>query len=716
MGERMIPGALGTVRVFVYIAPGADPTTASSSWTFYDVTDDVMFRDPVSVSIGRSDEQSQAQPSSCSFTLLNDSGDYTPRRPAGAYYPNMRLGFPVKIVTNTPALGDVTEFAGYVDELAPSWDASQRVPVVKVSCKGIIHRLQQGNAVVQSAATRGALDESFRGSVAAYWPVTDGANATLVGSGLSGGAPMQVDVGMSFETYSGFPGSEPIAEFDAGSNLHGDVNNALADTFGDAYFRCLLHSAGALTDQVTMMQWRFVGGTIGRAAIKYRTGGGLSFHLYNTSDVEVHTSGAVAFGVDNKAFYLALDLTQDGADIDYAFVTANVGEIEAGVTATVAGFTLGRMTHYDVGANGTMTGWAIGHIGVANDVDWLFDSFDVVNAYALESASARMTRVAQETGVAITTSGSSSMTMGSQPLGTVMDAVRDIESTDHGVLFDGYTFGLNYHFRSSRENAQVDLALDIRNGQVMPPFEPLENTRLVVNDVTVRQTAGTQARRVQDEGEPYAPTGTGGVGYFSTEVSVNTSYGPDLANHAGWLLHQGTFDGDRFPSLELDFVAAPSLLNTWLSSSPIGSRVTVTGLPSQGGSDPDLFVEGYVLLVSPTHYSASLNLSPATPYGVGELASTTGDTDSYLMRYDTGGSTLNASATPSGTTLSVAGSPLWTTVADDFPLDIEVRGYRMRVTSISGSSSPQTFTVQSIPASLPSGSPVTLYQTPVLGL
>jgi hypothetical protein len=40
-----------------------------------------------------------------------------------------------------------------------------------------------------------------------------------------------------------------------------------------------------------------------------------------------------------------------------------------------------------------------------------------------------------------------------------------------------------------------------------------------------------------------------------------------------------------------------------------------------------------------------------------------------------------------------AASPLWTTNAADFPFDINVAGERMTVTNISGSSSPQTFTI-----------------------
>ncbi|WP_129308002.1 hypothetical protein [Streptomyces sp. L2] len=68
------------------------------------------------------------------------------------------------------------------------------------------------------------------------------------------------------------------------------------------------------------------------------------------------------------------------------------------------------------------------------------------------------------------------------------------------------------------------------------------------------------------------------------------------------------------------------------------------------------------------------------------------------MHVDTDGSELAADATSTATSLSVAttGGPVWvdsTTFPAEFPFDITVGGERMRVTGISGTASPQTFTV-----------------------
>lgn len=691
MTEKLIPVQLfGTpiadAKVGVYIAPGADVSTASSGWTFTDITTDVLFKNLVTLSLGRSDEQSQAQTASCSFTVLNDTGNYTPRRPAGAYYPNMRVGFPVKVEVVSASTGTVQLFTGYVDELAPSWDASMSVPTVNVTAKGTIQRLQQGNQPLRTAVETIAYDATLINTVASYWPLTDGETSSQAGSGLSNGAALKVSGGtMDFAAFDGFPGSDPIAEFGAGANLHGDIDNSRADTTGAVFFRCMLHVGSALTDTTTMMQWLFTGGTVSRAEIRYRTAGGVQLRVFDQSGGTLYDSGAVAFGIDANDLFIAMEFTQNGANIDVLLYIAKLGTFLAGTNSTtILTQTIGRLRHYDVGGSGTMTGWGIGHVGVSNDIDWMFNSFQILEAYESETVQDRIERVCDEAGVPVTIVGGASTNMDSQPKGTLIDVLRDCEATDHGVLYDGLGFGVVYVCRAALENSAVDLALSIADRDVMPPFEPLENTRLTVNDVTVRRSGGGSGRLTQDDG-PYA---TQDVGVFASEYTVNVPNDYEVLNHAGWLLHLGTVDVDRFSSLNLDFTASPRIARTWLSSIGIGSRVTVTGLPTNGGTDPDLFVEGYSMTIGPKDWNVSVNCSPSVAYGVGELASSSGDTDEFLARIDPVSSTVETTAAQGTTSLRLSAGQLWTTRADDFPLNLDLLGYKVPVSSIVG---PWTF-------------------------
>lgn len=91
------------------------------------------------------------------------------------------------------------------------------------------------------------------------------------------------------------------------------------------------------------------------------------------------------------------------------------------------------------------------------------------------------------------------------------------------------------------------------------------------------------------------------------------------------------------------------------------------------------------------------------------------------MRIDTDGSRLARSIDPSATTLSVATDrgPRWVDSArqpSEFPFRIQVDGEVMTVTAISGSSSPQTFTVTRSAGSRAhdSGAPVCLAEPTVL--
>ncbi len=69
---------------------------------------------------------------------------------------------------------------------------------------------------------------------------------------------------------------------------------------------------------------------------------------------------------------------------------------------------------------------------------------------------------------------------------------------------------------------------------------------------------------------------------------------------------------------------------------------------------------------------------------------------------------------------AAAGSPLWTTTAGDWPFDIEVGGERMTVTAVTGTSSPQTFTVtrsvNSVVKSQYAGTDVRLFQPAILSM
>jgi hypothetical protein len=123
--------------------------------------------------------------------------------------------------------------------------------------------------------------------------------------------------------------------------------------------------------------------------------------------------------------------------------------------------------------------------------------------------------------------------------------------------------------------------------------------------------------------------------------------------------------------------------------------------------------QGFTETLTNFGYSITANCTPESPQHLGVYGGATGNVES---RYSSDGSTLAAPAAAGDTSLSVAtpSGPLWTTSGGDVPFDLRIRGERITVTAISGSSSPQTFTVtravNGISLNHPAGSTVGLWR------
>uniref|UniRef100_UPI000592B1C1 hypothetical protein n=1 Tax=Nocardiopsis salina TaxID=245836 RepID=UPI000592B1C1 len=62
-----------------------------------DISGDVRAEEPVQITRGRADEASQADPSSCSLTLDNRGGKYSPHNPLSPYYGQLGKNTPVRV-------------------------------------------------------------------------------------------------------------------------------------------------------------------------------------------------------------------------------------------------------------------------------------------------------------------------------------------------------------------------------------------------------------------------------------------------------------------------------------------------------------------------------------------------------------------------------------------------------------------------------------------
>jgi hypothetical protein len=323
--------------------------------------------------------------------------------------------------------------------------------------------------------------------------------------------------------------------------------------------------------------------------------------------------------------------------------------------------------------------------------------------------------------------------LGPQQRTTFVDQLQQTADTDGGLLDEDRTArGYVYTTRAALYNQAAALTVAYTSGLIAQGPKVTEDERHIHNDVTVRMPAGSSARAVQDTGplnvqDPADdPQGVGR--YARTPVTLNLHTESQLPSHAAWRRHLGTVDQPRWTrvpfQLAKDTWQADDTSRAAAAALDTGRLLLVTGVAPggqlvAGPDDVRALVRGYDEVLSGFAWDLGFVTSPGDPFTVLEWAAqgSTPDPDAP-SRWDSDGSTV-ASDFDAGTdtSLSVAvadGSPLWTTDSGDLPLDIMAAGVRLRVTAISGTSSPQTFTVTQTPVNgaektIPAGSAVNLF-------
>jgi hypothetical protein len=185
-------------------------------------------------------------------------------------------------------------------------------------------------------------------------------------------------------------------------------------------------------------------------------------------------------------------------------------------------------------------------------------------------------------------------------------------------------------------------------------------------------------------------------------------------------VHVGTSDQPRYPEVRVNLAKfAAANWQQYLNALTIDldDRIEIVNPKATiiNGTISQL-VKGYTETLESKQHEIAFVCAPGVPFEVAEASADTGDTNPWLGRADTDGSAVNTSALAGAATLSVAtpSGPLWTTVADDYPIYLDVGGVQVRATACSGSSSPQTFTVDALPAARAAGLSVSVWHLPVL--
>lgn len=604
---------------------------------------------------------------------------------------------------------------------------------VEVEAGDPLRRLQAPQAdPLRSALWR----ENLFGGPLAFWPLNEGGSAVTLASALPGGAPMFIWDSSTLEPKQINAWVEPILTPEAGGfvTFQGLVNQTGGTEWsGDFVFEFDRDAEEA--DLVCV--WTGPGdGTAASPRLEWW----LTLSVFDTDDFvtwELFVQRVAGPDAGDITFTPLDDGTialKDGR-LHHARVTTSVGmvtnwELLFDNTSAASGTADDELwpTVHDVFFDYGTVG---GQMTAGMVVVWGTDAppFNAANAAVVgrsgELAGARFIRLLGEEGIAAEvigeTAGADTEAVGPQLIDTLAANLAAIEAVDMGLLHGTrHQVGLTYRYRSSLY-VQTPVTLDVEaGGEVAPPMEPEIGDLGVANDVTVRRPGGSSARSVAESGplnvNPPSVDPEGVGRYAPPDAEVNVDLDDQLQGLADWRRHRGTIKAVRYPQVTVNYGALAADGKTALARSVnrlrIGDRFDLANAEPTGVMQ---LIPGYTEVIGPVvaERQITLNGTPANVYEVGVY-------DDAESRYDSAYSTTNAQITTgTSTSLSVAvaaGRTLWVigSGSPQFPIDINLLGARVRVTAISGASSPQTFTISTtvvngINKIIPSGTPVRLW-------
>lgn len=631
-------------------------------------------------------------------------------------------------------------FHGELSSLPPRWDVTGNDQWVAAQAGGPLRRLQQGTNNVMSAMRRAILLQTGTLAPVAYWPMEDASGARVFGPAI-GPSPMTWSNGTPVPAASTVFACSAALPTLGGASLTGVVPPYSAGG-GAAWTVRFLADVPTLpgSGQPVLFQVNLSGGLAAYVIVAVDPGGNMRLAAYDSALNVLADTGLVAWpGGIQQPLWWSIEAVPSGSNVQYSLVSLSPGT-NVGLSASATSSSAGAAGYVNLVAPQPFSGfWSdtvIGHVQVQSAWASLFNLSGPLNAWAGELAAARYARLAGENGYAVRILGSPaySAAMGTQGQTTLSALLAECEAADLGQQYEPrQALALGYRTLASMCSQSPVLALSYSSSQpggvngsaADSGLDPTYDDALTANDWTVTRgasggsTGSTWLAQLNDGSVMSISAPPVGAGDYAKTVTVNVNADAQLPDAAGWRVHIGTVDDERWPSVPVNLARpAMSALQGSALALEVGDVISVASLPSVVLFDlVSQLAFGFRESLGGFHWTMEFNCVPASPYSVIVLD------DLVLGRIDTDGSTLSTTAAYPQTSLSVAtsaGFPLWTTSAADFPFDISISGMRLTVTNITGPSSPQVFTVtpavNGVQKTLPAGADVRLWTPSILAL
>jgi hypothetical protein len=621
-------GAAGVAwTVTVEVAFATQPMAPTPTWT--DITQWVLQREGITHTWGRPDELGEVQPSTLTLTLDNADGRFTRGLSSSPYFPNVRNGRRIRVSAVRSSI-TYRRFDGHVNEWPTLWPAGRTTYAeATITATDRLKRFGEVGELRSMLEEEILADAEATGSGGAfYFPLSEPEGATAVGNI----APQIQNAAAVVAVGSGGP-----IEFGQGTGpgtdgLSAPLFTTSVATAGELLQAELATRVGA-NNQLTV-ECFFRTGSTTRTLVELATPAGTRQRLTLDSGGSL-TATAVAGGTGATL----LTLTSGSADNDelthHAAYTLSIsGSTVTGRlyldgtqvdTGTYTSVTVGSYRTLRIGGQkasqlftGTLSHVA-GHSATLSAARLLAHANAGINGLAGERSDQRIGRFADYLAIpsadrAFDTGDSlvaAQATSGAQPI----EAMREVERAEDGVLFISGANLLTFHKRSRRYNTTPAVTLTM--AQVQQGLEFPGDDFGMVNDMSVNRAGNSQARALDQASiDEY--------GLYRDTLDIPAADDTTALAVAQWRVGNYGTPRTRIPNVAVELARLESIAPSQVAlllTTDISTRVRLSGLPAQApASAVDVFVEGGTETIFPKRWRIQFNTSPADFGQVWQLA------------------------------------------------------------------------------------------------
>jgi hypothetical protein len=635
--------------------------------------------DSMEISVGADSAASGVQPGTLDLDLDNADGRFTPDNPTSTYYPNFVERRAIRVTVTkggTPSI----RFIGRITSLAPDFPAEPTQSVTHVAAVDLLGEYER---ITLPTWTESQV--RIQGVPSVFYGLAD-TNGDL-------GFVDNFDVGAKLTIRDVTPGTGGVDA--ASDSTLGDGQSYVALTAG----KSLWHATPGIPATVSGGSW-----TVGFLV-------NLSFS--SLGDIIRISSGSYTAGVTNN-FLITLENPSGTAQIKltrfasgattsttltsvvegWNYIQVNSGgSLQVnGSTTSVAAF-VGSPTVFELGGSIDMS---IGQLFMVDPVvsSVLYQTLvNIGTPYTIDQSVGQLS----DASAAVTLGSGIAMSgLPTYPNATPLTFAGKSALTVASEFSDSIGGYIYQEYESSAPLViKIAGGSDVRTGTVALTIDAegdLSTGPTVARDVERNVAAATASSRTGSVTiEDSSATAVGGANVSVTTGLRDTT---DLAAVASYLVARSQNQRLRVSRLTVDLATSSNnLYPNWFNLRP-GQRLRLSGLPSTyfGFTYIDGYVAGWTERPSVNGYEVTFNLDPADapPEAVFD------DATYSRIPWGDGVCTLTSGITSSATSISLTftGTALLSTSAGDYPLDLDLNGERVTITSApAGGTSPRTVTV-----------------------